>query len=98
MLKPHNAIPVFDNNENELNDSGKKVIVNSVGGALVNVNGKVIYGPCRFWYIANKKVGMKNNKPFYKKRKFITGVLWCVRLKGYNLNLHFAESELTFLD
>lgn len=84
--KPSNAIDIGKD------DTGKKVIVNSISGAIHNTTGTVLYGPYQFTYNAQTT---QNNKMITKK--FITTPYWCVKLKGYNLDIHFTEPELTFI-
>jgi hypothetical protein len=89
---PFNAVPMTQD------DSGKRVVVNSVGGALWNAKGTVLYGPHIYKYEAITKKNPKDKAPNAKMVKKIleTCPLWNVLLDGYNLQIRFAESELTF--
>jgi hypothetical protein len=85
---PHNII----DDESGRDDTGRKVIVNSVGGALHNAPGKVLWGPYKMWYMAQSKVKGKNEK--YEKmvpKKFVTDPYWSVLLEGYDLEIYFCE-------
>lgn len=96
---PHNAIPVYREGV-QLDDSGKNVIVNSVGGALHDTKGVVVYGPYQFKYKAMAKSQKKTKKGDQEKlamKEFITDPYWCVLLEGYELQIHFVEKELTFV-
>ena len=90
---PFNAIPTTQD------DSGKRVIVNSVSGALQNVKGTVLYGPhiYHFQALTKKNKNDKNKNPKMVKRDFETCPLWCVLLDDYDLKIRFAEQELTFI-
>jgi hypothetical protein len=108
---PFNAIPIYDD-AGLLDDSGKKVTVNSIGGpthpddkwgqSLKNVKGTVVYGPVKFWYNAQAKVEFAkprpDQKPQLRAKKFTTDPYWCVLLDGCNLEIKFIEKELTFGD
>ena len=85
---PSTAVPVAGKD-----DSGKRVIINSVGGALVNVAGTVISGPYTFSYRRNKEdKGVRRRGPIITSDPY-----WQVLVDGYNLYLHFVEKELTFM-
>lgn len=92
MQIPFNAVAMTQD------DSGKCVIVNSVGGALYNVKGTVLYGPHVYVYEAmTKKIQSdKSKNPKMVKKKFETCPLWNVLLDGYNLEIRFSREELTF--
>ncbi len=97
---PFNATPIYDDEDNLLDDSGKRVIVNSIGGkswpddvwkrALENVGGVILYGPHRYWYMAQSP--NKNGK--LVPTKFETQPSWCVLLDGYDLEITFIAQEL----
>ncbi len=91
MQIPFNAVAM------NKDDSGKRVLVNSVGGALRNVEGTVLYGPHIYNYEAHTLKNPKDKKSKMIKRTFETCPLWNVLLDGYNLQIRFAENELTFL-
>jgi hypothetical protein len=94
---PFNTIPVFGEDGKELDDTGKRVIVNSVGGALRNVKGVVLYGPHIYWFKANCKKKAKNPKGYILVPEiFKTQPSWRIRLDGYLLDIAFVASELTF--
>lgn len=80
-------------------DSGKRVLVNSVGGALHNVKGTVLYGPHIYKYEAmtKKSKSDKNNNPKMVKKMFETCPLWNVLLDGYNLEIRFSREEIKFI-
>lgn len=88
---PFNAVPMTQD------DSGERVIINSVGGALQNVKGTVLYGPHVYKYEAMAK---KDKTPDAKivKKKFETCPLWNVLLDGYNLQIRFSKEEIVFMD
>lgn len=78
----------------EQNDIGKRVIVNSVGGALKNIPGVVIFGPYTFtiaWLLKDKK-----RKGRTRTLVNETSSYWKVLLDGCNLELDFTASELVF--
>jgi len=132
---PENVIPESATRD----DSGRRVIVNSVGGpswpdnrtgkkvienwngdtigqyaktdkkkrALENVQGTVVWGPYKLYYMAHCKATDKNGNYIKKggkyvltrnKQKFITEPYWNVLLDGYNREVLFCEKELTFVD
>ena len=92
MQIPFNAVPAGKD------DSGRRVIINSVGGALQNVKGTVLYGPHIYEYEALTKKNPKEKKksPKMVKKWFETCPLWNVLLDGYNLEIRFSKEELTF--
>lgn len=103
---PANSVPVYRPNGKVWNDAGKRVVIHSVGGALVGVKGTVAYGPRDFTFVAMAKVKGKNGKPklnpvnkkpTVQPHAFWTGPAWCVKLdfEGDHY-LHFVQSELTF--
>jgi len=108
---PFNAVPIFHFDGTPQDDSGRRVVVNSLGGsswpsdrwqrALENVGGVVVWGPCKLWYVAQAKVeGHKikfGYKPPLKPKKFATAPYWSVLLDGYNFEMQFVEKELTLL-
>ena len=76
------------------NDTGKKVIINSIGKVLVNTKGTVLYGPFIFVYRRNKEdKGVRRKGP-----EVITAPYWIVRLDDWTTCpvLNFVESELDF--
>lgn len=91
MHIPFNAVAM------NKDDSGKRVLVNSVGGALKDVKGVVLYGPHIYNYEAHTRKNPKDKTSKMIKRTFETCPLWNVLLDGYNLQIRFAENELTFL-
>jgi len=99
MVKiPFNAIPILDQGK-ERDDSGKRVLINSVGGALQNVRGMILYGPHVYNYNAmtKKNPNDKAKNPKMIKKEFDTCKLWNVLLDGYNLEILFAEQEMKML-
>jgi len=106
---PFNAMPIYDGDE-LLDDSGKRVTVNSIGGpsypndtwkrALTEVKGTVVYGPVKYWYNGQSKVVFTNprpdQKPQLRPKKFTTDPYWRVKLDGLNLEIGFISEELTF--
>lgn len=89
------TIPTLPSTSNPVvgrDDKGKKVIINSIGGALVNVRGTVIEGPFTFTYRRNKE-----DKGIRKKGPIITSdPYWLVQLDDwkYEKYLSFIASEL----
>ena len=86
---PSTAVPVKNRN-----DKGRKVIINSVGGALRNISGTVVSGPFIFTYKHNKE-----DKGIRRKGPIITSdPYWLVRLDDWKVEVYlsFVESELTF--
>ena len=107
---PFNATPIFYLDGTIIDDSGRRVLVNSIGGpswpdnkwkrALENVEGSIVWGPCKLYFIAQSPVeGMKSKgyKPILKPKKFITDPYWGVLLDGYNLQIQFIKQELEFI-
>ncbi len=106
---PTNAIQLLDSDGEPRDDTGRHVIVNSIGGpswpndvwkrALEKVGGTVVWGPCKLWYVMPAKVkGQKlrpDQRPVLKPQKFETQPTWMVRL-GNGLEIGFVEQELTF--
>lgn len=98
---PEFATPVYHDGK-QLDDTGRRVFVNSVSGALHGTPGVVVYGPYQFSYTAQSKVEesaqkkKKDHSPRLKPKKFITEPYWCVRLDGYNLEVRFQANELEF--
>jgi hypothetical protein len=99
MEKPFNTIPVLGEDGKQLDDTGKRVVVNSIGGALRNVKGTVVHGPDIYWYRINTRV-KANNPRGYSLRPcdMKTEPYWCVLLDGFLLNIKFMASELKFLE
>lgn len=96
---PFNTIPVYGEDGKPLDDTGKRVVVNSIGGALKNVKGVVVYGPHVYWYKAMCKKKAKNPKGYILvPANFKTQPSWCVKLNGYLLDITFVASELTFVE
>jgi hypothetical protein len=83
------------------NDEGKRVKVNSVGGALQDLMGTVLAGPYTYPYIHEFKVKLdKKNQYGKEKVKKVSEARvsvpnWLVALDNGML-LSFAASELTF--
>jgi len=79
-------------------DTGRKVIINSVSGALKDAKGTVIYGPHHYWFIAQTKQRTKDKKKArLVPKRYTTEPYWYVHVKGYNLDLHFVKGELKFI-
>lgn len=99
---PFNAVPIYEN-EDKLDDSDKRVIINSIGGksypddvwqrALENMGGTVMYGPHKYWYMAQSP--NKNGK--LVPTKFETQPSWYIKL-DCGLEMTFVEQEITFED
>lgn len=68
------------------------MVINSVGGALQDVHGTVVWGPCKLWYTFIEKISKTKNK----KKTVITEPYWGVLVDDYKLELTFCEKELTF--
>lgn len=76
-------------------DSGKKVIINSVGGALKEVSGSVVFGPYTYEFTALTGGTSKDDR--LRPQKFKSGTYWCVKLDGsLPRYLSFAAKELDF--
>jgi hypothetical protein len=93
MQIPFNAVAMTQD------DSGKRVIVNSIGGALYNVKGTVLYGPHVYKYEAMtiKNKSDNSNNPKMIKKMFETCPLWNVLLDGHNLEIRFSREEIKFI-
>lgn len=85
---PSTASPVHGKD-----DAGRRVIVNSTGGALYNVTGTVIAGPFTFTYniTVEDKIGRR------KQKTVGTKPYWQVLMDTSGLYLNFIETELTFI-
>ena len=85
-------------------DSGKAVVINSVGGALSGSPGRVMYGPYTFSYTLQSSVDADGKKYKTKDKRdkklrptdFVTQPYWAVHVAGHDLCLSFVEKELTF--
>lgn len=81
-------------------DSGKKVIINSVGGALVAAEAVVVQGPYKLVYRAHTKKGAtkgRDGKIHSKEITVVTEPYWLVRLNANGFYIHVAENELRFV-
>lgn len=84
---PSTAVPVEGQD-----DKGKRVVINSLGGALRGVSGTVTSGPYTFTYKYNREdKGVKRKGPIITSSSY-----WQVLVDGYNLHLSFVKEELTF--
>lgn len=81
-------------------DDGKKVIINSVGGALVNEPGVVVVGPYVYPYVHKVEIKTKSRNPMAQKRHKnedrISQPLWLVKVEKLGRCLSFVASELQF--
>ena len=94
---PFNTIPVLGGDGKSLDDTGKRVIVDSIGGTLKNVKGTILYGPHIYWYRAACKKKAKNSKGHTMvTAEFKTQPSWHVRIDGFLLDITFVAGELTF--
>jgi hypothetical protein len=78
----------------------KKVLINSVGGALKDVEGTVARGPCQLTYRAQTKKGVaksRDGKVHSKEVTVVTDPYWLIKLNCNGFYVHFAESELNFV-
>ena len=95
----HNTIPE-DAYLSGPNDKGKRVTINSVGGAFVNHPGVVVVGPYVYPYEYKTEIKTKSRNPMmqkrYKKEERISNPLWVVLVDGCNRCFSFMESELRF--
>ena len=99
MKPPFNTICVLGADGKQLDDTGKRVIVNSIGGALKNIKGIVVYGPHVYWYKAMTKVKAKNPKGYIiEPAEFKTQPSWAILLNNHFKEITFVASELTFLE
>lgn len=91
---PSNIRPVFDSKGEIISDKNKKVIINSIGGALVNATGVVAEGPFTWdivWEIENEINGKKEMKTFE------AGPYWLVQLDSNGFYLKFVKNEMIFM-
>jgi hypothetical protein len=96
---PFNTIPVFIEGDKPADDTGRRVVINSIGGALRNVKGTVSFGPHIYWYNSMTRVKAKNERGYtLRPAQFKTQPSWCVMLDGFMKELTFVASELEFLD
>ena len=75
-------------------DTGKEVIVNSVGGFLKNEQGIVIYGPFQHPY-EHKFQKFVKGRMRWIVRKGISEPNWYVHITRMDRNFSFMESEVT---
>ena len=76
-------------------DNGKKVIINSVGGTLMNAPGVVAKGPYKIVFIAKSKRNLNRQKKSMDT-KITTEPYWLVRMDSNGFYLNFSEKEITF--
>lgn len=83
-------------------DEGRKVIINSIGGALKDWKGMVIEGPFHLVFLGKKKKGFIKQgyikKPKLVETMYLSNPYWLVRLEANNFYLYFAKDEIKFLD
>lgn len=85
-------------------DKGKRVKINSRGGALANVSGTVLVGPYTYQYLHKFQVKPKNetkdrygrDRVKYKEEIRTSNPLWLVLVEGYDREFSFIEEELAF--
>lgn len=101
---PNNRQPVYDKHGCKRCDVGRKVIVNSVSGALKNQEGVVVEGP--YWWVIHgvirvpnesKKKCIKENGKKYVPHQWNSVPYWVVRMDANGFYHRLAENELTFL-
>ena len=82
--------PVLDKSGRERSDAGKKVTVNTIGGALRNAKGVVITGPFTWtimWRVTDSK-GKKRAHPVE------TNPYWLVRMDANGFYLRLSQEEM----
>jgi hypothetical protein len=92
--------PVYQDGGEIRCDSGRRVIIHSVGGALRGASGTVEDGPYHLVYRAmSRKVGKKGKDGKIKSTQTTikTDPYWLVRIDDTGFYIHFAESEITFV-
>jgi hypothetical protein len=80
--------------------NGRKVLINSVGGALKDTSGKIAGGPHKLVYRAKTKKGCqkaKDGKVHSKEITVVTDPYWLVRIDHNGFYVHFSDDELTFI-
>ncbi len=85
------------------NDAGKKVVINSVGGALVNEKGTVLVGPYTYQYVHKYKVKPKTEskdrygreRVKYKEETKTSLPMWLVKIES-KCDFSFTASEIAF--
>lgn len=102
----HPRLPVDATLVQGKDDAGKRVKINSVGGALVDVDGTVLVGPYTYQYMHCYKVTPKKEakdrygreRVKYKEEERTSAPNWLVRLDGFGgREIAFIESELEFV-
>ena len=86
-------------------DAGKRVIINSCGGAFVNVNGTVLVGPYTYQYTHKYQVKPKNDakdrygrdRVKYKEEMKTSSPQWLVKVDVSDRDFTFTQAELTFI-
>jgi hypothetical protein len=93
-MSSEHLIPVQDERGEPVQDAGKQVTVNTVGGSITNQQGTVIAGPYQFKqeYCVRKKSKMG---VIYKKKTVVTKPYWLVEFPN-GTKVHFIEAELDF--
>lgn len=80
------------------NDKGKKVTVNSMGGAFVDKPGVVVIGPYVYPYVHKTEIKTKSRNPMaqrrYKSEDRVSAPLWLVEVDEKLFS--FAATELKF--
>lgn len=85
-------------------DKGKRVVINSCGGALANVGGTVLVGPYTYQYLHKFVVKPKKEskdrygkeRVKYKEETKTSNPMWLVLVDGYERDFTFGANELTF--
>lgn len=109
---PFNVILIYDSYSNVIDYSGKRVIVNSIGGSswpdnkwvrgIENLYGTIVWGPVKLYYNAQAKIKGARVKPGKKAplklQRFETDPYFSVKLDKLNRELRFISQELTFID
>jgi len=86
-------------------DAGKRVVINSCGGAFVNVSGTVLVGPYTYQYIRKYQVKPKNDakdrygreRVKYKEETKTSSPQWLVKVDVSDREFMFTQTELTFV-
>jgi hypothetical protein len=94
----HNSIPEDAYYLDGHKDNGKKVIINSIGGAFANKPGVVVVGPYVYPYVHKTEIKAKKRNPMaqkrYKNENKISNPLWLIEVAGQLFA--FMETEFKF--
>jgi hypothetical protein len=94
----HQLIPE-DSYLTKKSDAGKKVIINSSGGAFIDEPGTIIIGPYVYPYVKETEIKAKVRNPMaqkrYKSEDCISNPLWLIEVSGKLFS--FMASEFKFV-